>query len=82
MMMEDKIMFDAADEDNDGILNFEEFVVFSNPEEHPKMHAILIKQTLKEKDINNDGKIDFQEFVGERGKYNMYKHRFYLQIFK
>ncbi|XP_077285356.1 reticulocalbin-2 [Arctopsyche grandis] len=67
MMMEDKIMFDAADEDNDGILSFEEFVVFSNPEEHPQMHAILLKQTLKEKDTNNDGKIDFQEFVGERG---------------
>lgn len=67
MMTEDKIMYDAADKNKDGILNFEEFIVFSNPEEHPEMHEILIRQTLKEKDLNNDGKIDFQEFIGERG---------------
>ncbi|KOB66152.1 Reticulocalbin-2, partial [Operophtera brumata] len=42
-------------------------MVFTNPEEHELMHPLLIKQTLREKDSNNDGKIDFNEFVGDRG---------------
>lgn len=32
------------------------------------MHPYLIKQTLREKDTNKDGKLDFKEFVGDRGE--------------
>ena len=32
------------------------------------MREPVIKTVMKSKDKNNDGKIDFQEFVGERGK--------------
>lgn len=42
--------------------------VFTNPEEHKEMHQFLINQTLREKDLNKDGSIDFNEYIGERGK--------------
>ena len=32
------------------------------------MRQPVIQTVMKSKDKNNDGKIDFQEFVGERGK--------------
>ena len=32
------------------------------------MREPVIETVMKSKDTNNDGKIDFQEFVGERGK--------------
>ncbi|KAF9803618.1 hypothetical protein SFRURICE_018548 [Spodoptera frugiperda] len=41
--------------------------VFTNPEEHKEMHQFLINQTLREKDLNKDGSIDFNEYIGERG---------------
>lgn len=67
MISEDKVMFNAVDENKDGVLNFKEFVMFFNPEDYPKMHPIIIEQTLKEKDLDYDGKISFQEFLGDKG---------------
>ncbi|KAK8751537.1 hypothetical protein OTU49_008984 [Cherax quadricarinatus] len=32
------------------------------------MLPVVLQQTLDEKDTNNDGVIDFQEFVGDKGK--------------
>jgi hypothetical protein len=43
LMVEDKIYFDAADKNKDGILSYEEFQAFQNPEHYPHMHAALIK---------------------------------------
>ncbi len=31
------------------------------------MLDIILKQTLEEKDLNKDGSIDFQEYIGDRG---------------
>lgn len=42
--------------------------MFTNPEEHPEMHEYLLQQTLREKDRDGDGRIDFQEYVGDRGQ--------------
>lgn len=67
LLPEEKAMWTAADKNGDGILNFQEFQVFTNPEEYEAMHPFLVNQTLREKDTNNDGKIDFNEFVGDRG---------------
>lgn len=61
-------MWIAADINNDGLLEDEEWTAFSHPEEHPAMLPFILKQTLREKDTNKDGEIDFQEFVGERAK--------------
>lgn len=68
LIAEDKDLFTAADIDNDGYLNLEEFIKFNNPEEYPELLPIVLNQTLKEKDSNDDGKIDFQEFVGDSGR--------------
>ncbi|XP_045761406.1 reticulocalbin-2 isoform X1 [Maniola jurtina] len=67
IMREEKAMWQAADKNEDGDLNFEEFSVFTNPEEHPVMHPFLVNQTMREKDTNNDGVLDFHEYIGDRG---------------
>lgn len=65
LIADDRRMFDAADVNNDGVLNPEEFVVFFSPEEHAHMLPIILEQTLKDKDKNGDGRINFQEFIGD-----------------
>ncbi|KAL0894389.1 hypothetical protein ABMA27_013011 [Loxostege sticticalis] len=67
LLREEKEMFKAADINGDGALDVVEFEVFTNPEEHTLMHPYLVNQTLREKDKNRDGRIDFNEYVGERG---------------
>ncbi|XP_030027423.1 reticulocalbin-2 isoform X2 [Manduca sexta] len=67
LLQEEKAMWAAADKDGDGILDAREFEVFSNPEEHAVMHPFLVNQTLREKDANKDGVVDFEEYIGERG---------------
>ncbi|XP_075991858.1 reticulocalbin-2-like isoform X2 [Anticarsia gemmatalis] len=66
-LQEEKAMWAVADANSDGQLELEEFEVFTNPEEHQEMHQFLINQTLREKDTNRDGVIDFMEYVGDRG---------------
>ncbi|XP_026322973.1 reticulocalbin-2 isoform X6 [Hyposmocoma kahamanoa] len=66
LVREERAMWNMADKNQDGALDFQEFEMFSNPEEHPEMHGFLVNQTLREKDVDRDGMIDFQEYVGER----------------
>uniref|UniRef100_A0A7G3AW35 Reticulocalbin-3 n=1 Tax=Lutzomyia longipalpis TaxID=7200 RepID=A0A7G3AW35_LUTLO len=70
LIEEDKVMFKAADKDGDGFLTPDEFVVFLSPEEHPEMLPLILEQTLREKDLNGDGKVDFKEFVGDSAKHH------------
>lgn len=65
LINDDRTIFFAADLNKDGVLNRDEFVLFISPEEHPQMLPIILNQTLRDKDKNGDGKIDFQEFVGD-----------------
>lgn len=65
LINDDRAIFFAADLNKDGVLNRVEFVLFISPEEHPQMLPIILNQTLRDKDMNRDGKIDFQEFVGD-----------------
>uniref|UniRef100_A0A1Q3FK20 Reticulocalbin-3 n=1 Tax=Culex tarsalis TaxID=7177 RepID=A0A1Q3FK20_CULTA len=68
LIADDKEMFEAADENNDGKLDPAEFVRFMSPEEFPQMFAVVLKQTLRNKDANGDGKIDFQEYAAEQSR--------------
>nr|CAH7743477.1 unnamed protein product [Callosobruchus chinensis] len=67
LIEDDKRMWQAADANKDGLLDSTEWVAFSHPEEHPDMLPVILEQTLREKDKDNDGIISFQEFVGDRG---------------
>ena len=60
MMEEDKILFEAADKNQDGKLSQLEFLSFTHPEEDAEMIRPVLSLTKKAKDLNNDGKIDFQ----------------------
>jgi len=69
MMEEDKVLFFAADVNGDKKLDRKEYVAFSHPEDHPHiMRTPVIQSVMKSKDKNSDGRLDFQEFIGERGK--------------
>lgn len=68
LIADDKVMFATADLNKDGQLNREEFVLFISPEEHPIMLPIILNQTLRDKDTDNDGIISFQEFLGESAR--------------
>jgi len=66
LLKNDKDLFITADLNKDGKLNVKEFLAFTHPEEAPHMLDTILKQTLEEKDLNKDGFIDFQEYIGER----------------
>lgn len=68
LIEDDKVVFETADLDKDSQLNREEFVLFISPEEHPIMLPIILNQTLRDKDTDHDGMINFQEFLGESAR--------------
>ncbi len=45
------------------------------------MHKALVELTLKEKDKNVDGRIDFDEFIGSYGIFSIYITRVSLHDF-
>lgn len=63
MSQDDKELWEAADANQDGILDKAEWIVFSHPEEHPVMLPIILKQALRDKDTDKDGAVDFQVFA-------------------
>lgn len=67
-MEDDREMFQAADLDKDGFLSLDEHHLFHSPEESQDMLPIVLKQTLRDKDTNSDGLINFQEFIGDNAK--------------
>lgn len=68
LIEDDKTVFEAADLNKDGRLTRDEFVLFISPEEHPIMLPIILNQTLRDKDTDNDGMINFQEFLGDSAR--------------
>ena len=68
MLEEDRILFEAADKDENEQLTKEEFLSFTHPEEDAEMIRPALERSKQAKNKNNDGKIDFQEFIGDRGK--------------
>lgn len=68
LVNDDRQMFDAADVNKNERLDADEFVAFISPEEFPHMLPVILEQTLRDKDADKDGKINFQEFIGDSGK--------------
>lgn len=68
LIEDDKVVFETADLNKDGHLTRDEFVLFISPEEHPIMLPIILNQTLRDKDTDNDGVINFQEFLGDSAR--------------
>ncbi|XP_013147077.1 PREDICTED: reticulocalbin-2 [Papilio polytes] len=66
LVREEKQMWALADKNGDEMLDLVEFEVFSNPEEHEEMQPFLVSQTIRERDHNKDGRIDFKEYLGDR----------------
>ncbi|KAF5401432.1 Calumenin precursor [Paragonimus heterotremus] len=61
----DKRRWDVADTNQDGILSIEESVAFFNPESDPKMHDVMVKETIEDMDKNHDGFVDLEEYIAD-----------------
>lgn len=68
LIQDDKIMWKVADKNGDGVLEGEEWIIFSHPEEHPAMLPHILEQTLRDKDTDQDGGLSFQEYIGDRAQ--------------
>lgn len=66
MTKEEKELFLGADTDNDGQLSKTEFQYFYTPEDYPHMKPFLINGLMDRFDADKDGKVTFDEFIGER----------------
>ncbi|XP_048420973.1 reticulocalbin-2-like [Pyrus x bretschneideri] len=68
-----KQQFDNADADKNGLLNFNEFKDLLHPEDsnNEEIHKWLLREKMKRMDQDNDGKLNFQEFL--HNAYDNYK---------
>uniref|UniRef100_T1J078 Reticulocalbin-3 n=1 Tax=Strigamia maritima TaxID=126957 RepID=T1J078_STRMM len=68
MLKEDDEIFKVSDLNSDGYLSENEFLAFTHPEEHEHTLRVVFKRTMVEKDLDKDGTLTFQEFIGTEGK--------------
>lgn len=61
----DERRWDQADIDGDGSLSKEEFVLFLHPEESPRMHPVVVEETLEDIDRDGDGRISEAEYISD-----------------
>lgn len=64
-MDEEKRKFEAADVNNDGFLERDEFIAFYHPYNYEHMHQIELQRVMKDHDKNNDGLLSLEEFLGD-----------------
>nr|XP_039256936.1 reticulocalbin-2-like [Styela clava] len=60
--------FEVADLDQSGGLDLQEFQYFKHPRLHEKTRDIVIEEVLDSSDLNGDGAIDLEEFLGDYQK--------------
>ena len=64
MVDEDERRFAAADLNNDGVLDKNEYVAFYHPYDYEYMHKFEIERGIKDYDKDNDGVVTVDEFIG------------------
>ena len=69
MVDRDKRRFEAADENNDGKLDRDEFAIYLHPEDTAYMREVVIAETLQDMDTNKDGFVDLEEYMSEGERY-------------
>lgn len=65
MVQDDEDKFSLADQNKDGFLDASEHAAFLFPGDFEYMLDHEISRTLTDLDRNNDGYIDFDEYLGE-----------------
>ena len=71
MVDRDKRRFEAADENNDGKLDRDEFAIYLHPEDTAYMREVVIAETLQDMDTNKDGFVDLEEYMREGEEYTV-----------
>jgi len=61
----DRLLFHAADANEDGELNFDEFVLFKFPRRSEKTSRVVIQAKLDVLDNDKDGQLTLEEFLQE-----------------
>jgi len=64
----DKALFQAADHDQDGKLDKQEFIHLKHPRMHPATKVVFLEYILSSSDADKDGAISLTEFLGENKK--------------
>ena len=54
-----------ADLNGDNALDREEFTLFLHPEEDPRMHNVVVDETLEDIDRDGDGKLSESEYISD-----------------
>ncbi|XP_071802226.1 reticulocalbin-2-like isoform X2 [Asterias amurensis] len=60
-----KKMFKMADKNKDGFLEGEELLAFYNPNAVDGMQEVVIEKLLEDFDLNGDGAVEMDEFIGK-----------------
>ncbi|KAG8568730.1 hypothetical protein GDO81_014124 [Engystomops pustulosus] len=63
--LKDKKRFERADQDNNSVLDLQEFTDFEHPEETDHMLEFVIEGALEEHDKDDDGFVSLDEYLGE-----------------
>ncbi|XP_074641938.1 calumenin-A-like isoform X2 [Tubulanus polymorphus] len=61
----DKKKFMVADLDKDNFLSLDEYDAFLHPSEHKHLNDVEMERVMEEHDKNKDGKVSFEEFMGD-----------------
>ncbi|VVC98994.1 unnamed protein product [Leptidea sinapis] len=68
LLKRDRRRWQYADGDQDDSLNRTEFGAFLHPEDHSGMREVVVLETLEDIDVDKDGKLSLEEYIGDMYK--------------